>query len=151
MEVASFVVAIIACILTIPGFITYFEAKSKEKEEFKHALGNTENRQLFGKFVSRADGSIKLFKSTLAAISYCNEHLDPPGQYFTDKEKELSEHSEWFEKTTRAFVIRDRFYKKSYRKIIRDAIAKDDSDCKDLCNRMVENAKKNPGRISITV
>ena len=100
MDLASLIVAIIACILTIPGFIAYFEAKSKEKEEFKHALGNTKNRQLFNKFVSKADGSIRLFQSTLAAISYCNEHLNPPSQYFTNKEKELSEHPEWFEKTT---------------------------------------------------
>ena len=142
MGVASLVVTIIAGILGIPGFIINFKAKSKEKEEFKHALGNTENRQLFNKFVSRADGSIKLFKFTLAAINYCNKHLNPPGQYFTNKEKELSEHPEWFEKTTKAFVIRDHFYKKPYRKIILDAITKDDNDCKDLCNRMVENAKK---------
>ena len=115
MEVASLVVAIIACILTIPGFITYFEAKSKEKEEFKHALGNTENCQLFNEFVSKANGSKQLFQSTLDAFNYCNEPFT--GQYFTDKEKELSEHPEWFEKTTKAFVIRDRFYKKPYRKL----------------------------------
>lgn len=151
MEVASLVVAIIACILTIPGFIVYFETKSKEKEEFKHALGNTENRQLFNEFVFKADDSIKLFKSTLDAYNYCNEHLEPAGQYFTDKEKKLSEHPEWFEKTTKAFVIRDRFYKKTYRKIIRDAIAKEDNDCKDLNNQMVENAKKNPGKISVSI
>lgn len=151
MEVASLVVAIIGCITSIPGFIAYFEAKSKEKEEFKHALGNTENCQLFDEFVSKADGSIKLFQSTLDAYNYCNEHLNLAGQYFTDKEKELSEHPEWFEKTTKTFVIRDRFYKKSYRKIILDAIAKDYNDHKGLCNQMVENAKKNLGRISITV
>lgn len=151
MELASLIVAIIACIFTIPGFIAYFETKSREKEEFKHALGNTENRQLFDEFVSKADGSIKLFKSTLDAYNYCNEHLSSAGQYFTDKEKELGEHPEWFEKTAKAFVIREKLYKWPYRKVILDAIAKEDNDCKDLNNRMVENAKKKLGRISITV
>lgn len=151
MEIASLIVSIIACILTIPGSIAYFEAKSKEKEKFKHALGNTKNRQLFNKFISRADGNIKLFKSTLDAYNYCNKHLSPTVQYFTDKEKELSEHPEWFEKTTKAFVIRNCFFKKPYKKIILNAIAEDDNDCKDHYNCMVENAKKSPGKISIAV
>lgn len=149
MEVAALVIAILDCIFTIPGFIAYFESKTKEKEEFKHALGNTENRQLFREFISKADGSIKLFKSTLDACNYCQENLGLVSQYFTDKEKDLSKYPEWFEKTTKAFVIRDRFYKKPYRKIILNAINEDDNDCKELCNQMVENAKKNPGKISI--
>ena len=149
MEVASLVVAIVTFIL---GYvIAYLKAEAKEKEEFKHALGNTENCQLFDEFVSKADGSITLFKSTLDAYNYCNEHLEPAGQYFTNKEKELSKHPEWFEKTTKAFVIRDRFYKKPYKKIILDALVKYDNDCDDLCNRIVENAKKNPGKVFVSI
>ena len=148
MEVASLVIAIIGCITSIPGFIAYFEAKSKEKEEFKHALENTKNRQLFEEFVSKADGNTKLFRSTFEAYNYCNKPVAP--QCFTDKEKELEEHTEWFEKGMKGFTIRESFYKK-YGKIILDAIAKDDNDGKYLNDQMVENAKKNLGRISITV
>ena len=144
MEVASLVVAIIGCITSIPGLIAYFEVKAKEKEKFKHAL---ENRQLFNEFVSRADGSIKLFKSALDAYNYCNGFIESK-QYFTDKEKQLEEHDEWFERTTKTFVIRNIIYKK-YKKLILNAIIEDDKDCQDLCNEMVENAKKSIKKINV--
>ena len=121
------VVAIIGCIISIPGWTSFFEEiakKAKEKEEFKHALGNTEIRQLFAEFVSRADGSIKLFKTTLDAYNYRNDSDDPAVQYFTDKEKQLDKYPEWFEKTMKTFVMRDIIYKK-YKKLILNAIIED--------------------------
>ena len=121
------VVAIIGCIISIPGWISFFEEiakKAKEKEEFKHALGNTEIRQLFAEFVSRADSSIKLFKTTLDAYNYRNDSDDPAVQYFTDKEKQLDKYPEWFEKTMKTFVMRDIIYKK-YKKLILNAIIED--------------------------
>lgn len=143
------VLSVFKCIITlIPKLDDYF----KEREEFKHALGNTKIRQLFNEFSSKADGEWRLFNSALDAINYAincgNINLEPKTQYFTNKENELNSHPEWFEKTAKTFIIRPKVYRK-YKKIILNAINEDDKDCKDINSHMVESAKKYPGKVTL--